>query len=105
MATNKTIRVIELLVNTSTTTTSNPIELDYRFGPGVPTRSFFFNKAAATGPSIYVEAAPTTAGPWIPFVEVTAACTATLVQSYINAPLIRLSYAGGGPATSIYFVV
>ena len=100
----KTIRVVAFQVSTSAVTTSNPIDLDYRFD-GTPTRSIFVQKSAAAGPSIFFEAAPAVEGPWIPFAEVTAACTTTLVQFEFDVPFVRSSYAGGGPLVTIYGVV
>lgn len=100
----KTIRVIAFQVSSSATTTSNPIDLDYRFD-GTPTRTFFVQKSGATGPSIFLEAAPTSTGPWIAFAEVTAACTTTIVEKIFDVPFVRSSYAGGGPLVTIYGVV
>lgn len=100
----KTIRVIPFQVSTSATTTSDAIDLDYRFD-GSPSRSFFVQKSGATGPSIFIEAAPYETGPWIAFAEVTAAVTTTLVQVIFDVPFVRTSYAGGGPLVTIYGVV
>ena len=100
----KTIRVIPFQVSTSATTTSDPIDLDYRFD-GSPTRTFWVQKSAAAGPSIFLEAAPFETGPWIAFAEVTAAVTTTLVQVIFDVPYVRSSYAGGGPLVTIYGVV
>ena len=100
----KTIRVVPFQVSSSATTTSNPIDLDYRFD-GTPTRTFFVQKSAAAGPTIFLEAAPTSTGPWIAFAEVTAACTTTIIEKIFDVPFVRTSYAGGGPLVTIYGVV
>lgn len=100
----KVIRLVNFQVSTSATTTSDPVDVDYRFDV-TPVRSFFVQKGSAAGPSIFLEAAPTTAGPWIPFAEVTAGVTTTLVQTYINTPYVRSSYAGGGPLVTIIGIV
>ena len=47
----------------------DPIDLDYRFD-GSPARCFWVQKSAATGPSIFLEAAPYETGPWIAFAEI-----------------------------------
>lgn len=100
----KTIRVVAFQVSSSATTTSPPIDCDYRFD-GTPTRTFFVQKSAASGPSIFLEAAPTSTGPWIAFAEVTAACTTTIIERIFDVPFVRTSYAGGGPLVTIYGVV
>ena len=100
----KTIRVVPFQVSSSATTTSNPIDCDYRFD-GTPTRTFFIQKSAAAGPTIFLEAAPTIDGPWIAFAEVTAACTTTIIERIFDVPYVRTSYAGGGPLVTIYGVV
>ena len=100
----KTIRVVAFQVSTSAATTSDPIDCDYRFD-GTPTRTFWVQKSAAAGPSIFLEAAPFETGPWIAFAEVTAAVTQALVQVIFDVPYVRSSYAGGGPLVTIYGVV
>lgn len=100
----KTIRVVPFQVSTSAATTSDPIDLDYRFD-GSPARAFWVQKSAAAGPSIFLEAAPFETGPWIPFAEVTAAVTTTIVLVVFDVPYVRTSYAGGGPLVTIYGVV
>jgi len=100
----KTIRVVAFQVSTSAATTSDPIDCDYRFD-GTPTRTFFVQKSAAAGPSIFLEAAPFETGPWIAFAEVTAACTTTIIENIFDVPFVRSSYAGGGPLVTIYGVV
>lgn len=100
----KTIRVVTFQVSSSATTTSDAIDCDYRFD-GTPTRTFWVQKSAATGPSIFLEAAPFETGPWIAFAEVTAACTTTLIENIFDVPYVRSSYAGGGPLVTIYGVV
>lgn len=100
----KSIRLIPFQVSSSATTTSPAIDMDYRFD-GTPTRTFFVQKSAAAGPSVFLEVAPTTAGPWIAFAEVTAACTTTVVPFLLDVPYVRTSYAGGGPLVTIYGVV
>lgn len=98
------IRVVNFQTSTSAATTSTPIDIDYRFG-GVRGRTFFITKSAATGPSIFIEGAPTADGPWIPLVEVTSGCTATIVDTFKEVPFVRSSYAGGGPIITIIGVV
>jgi hypothetical protein len=100
----KSIRLVPFQVSSSATTTSPAIDLDYRFD-GTPTRTFFVQKSAAAGPSVFLEAAPTTAGPWIAFAEVTAAVTQAIVPFELDIPYVRTSYAGGGPLVTIYGVV
>ncbi len=100
----KSIRLIAFQVSTSATTTSDAIDMDYRFD-GTPTRTFFVQKSAAAGPTIFLEAAPYETGPWIPFAEVTAACTTTIIERIFDVPFVRTSYAGGGPLVTIYGVV
>jgi hypothetical protein len=100
----KSIRLVPFQVSSSATTTSPAIDLDYRFD-GTPTRTFFVQKSAAAGPSVFFEAAPTTAGPWIAFAEVTAAVTQAVVPFELDVPFVRTSYAGGGPLVTIYGVV
>lgn len=100
----KTIRVVAFQVSSSATTTSPAIDCDYRFD-GTPTRTFFVQKSAAEGPSIFLEAAPTSTGPWIAFAEVTAACTTTIIEKIFDVPFVRTSYAGAGPLVTIYGVV
>jgi hypothetical protein len=100
----KSIRLVPFQVSTSAATTSPAIDLDYRFD-GTPTRTFFVQKSAAAGPSVFLEAAPTTAGPWIAFAEVTAAVTQALVPFDLDVPFVRTSYAGGGPLVTIYGIV
>lgn len=100
----KSIRVVPFQVSSSATTTSDPIDLDYRFD-GTPTRSFFVQKSAAAGPSVFLEAAPFETGPWIAFAEVTAAVTQALIPFELDVPYVRSSYAGGGPLVTIYGVV
>jgi len=98
------IRVVNFQTSTSATTTSNPIDVDYRFG-GVRVRTFFVVKSAATGPSIFIEGAPTSTGPWIAIAEVTSGCTTTIVETIKEVPFVRTSYAGGGPIITIVGVV
>jgi hypothetical protein len=100
----KTIRVVTFQVSSSATTTSDAIDCDYRFD-GTPTRTFWVQKSAAAGPSIFLEAAPFETGPWIAFAEVTAACTTTIIENIFDVPFVRSSYAGGGPLVTIYGVV
>lgn len=100
----KTIRVVPFQVSTSAATTSNPIDVDFRFD-GSPTRTFFVQKNAAIGPSIFLEAAPFPEGPWIAFAEVTAACTTTIIEKTFDVPFVRSSYAGAGALVTIYGVV
>jgi len=100
----KTIRVVAFQVSTSATTTSDPIDLDYRFD-GSPTRTFFVQKSSAIGPSIFIQAAPYEDGPWITFAEVTAACTTTMIEKIFDVPYVRTAYAGAGPLVTIYGVV
>ena len=100
----KTIRVVAFQVSTSAATTSPAIDCDYRFD-GTPNRSFFVQKSAAAGPSVFLEAAPYATGPWIAFAEVTAAVTQALVPFELDVPFVRTSYAGGGPLVTIYGVV
>jgi hypothetical protein len=100
----KSIRLVTFQVSTSAATTSPAIDLDYRFD-GTPTRTFFVQKSAAAGPSIFLEAAPFTTGPWVPFAEVSAAVTQVLVPFDLDVPFVRTSYAGGGPLVTIYGVV
>jgi len=100
----KSIRLVPFQVSTSATTTSPAIDLDYRFD-GTPVRTFFVQKSTAAGPSVFLEAAPTTAGPWIAFAEVTAGVTSTVVPFELDVPYVRSSYAGGGPLVTIYGVV
>jgi hypothetical protein len=100
----KSIRLVTFQVSTSAATTSPAIDLDYRFD-GTPTRTFFVQKSAAAGPSIFLEAAPTTAGPWIAFAEVTAGVAQAVVPFDLDVPFVRTSYAGGGPLVTIYGVV
>lgn len=100
----KSIRVVTFQVSTSAATTSDPIDLDYRFD-GTPTRTFFVQKSAAEGPSVFLQAAPTTAGPWITFAEVTAGAASAVVPFELDVPFVRTSYAGGGPLVTIYGVV
>lgn len=100
----KSIRVVPFQVSSSATTTSDPIDLDYRFD-GTPTRSFFVQKSAAAGPSVFLEAAPFETGPWIAFAEVTAAVTQALIPFELDVPFVRSSYAGGGPLVTIYGIV
>ena len=98
------IRVVPFITSTSATATSSVIDLDYRFGP-TPVRTIFFQKSTAAGPSIVIEAAPVTAGPWVPIIEVTAAVTATVVAFQVEYPFLRASYAGGGPLVTVIGVV
>lgn len=100
----KSIRLVPFQVSTSAATTTSAIDLDYRFD-GTPTRTFFVQKSAALGPSVFLEAAPTTAGPWIAFAEVTAAVTQAIVSFELDVPFVRTSYAGGGPLVTIYGIV
>ena len=100
----KSIRLITFQVSSSATTTSPAIDLDYRFD-GTPVRAFFVQKSAAAGPSIFLEAAPTTAGPWIAFAEVSANAASTIVPFGLDVPFVRTAYAGGGPLVTIYGVV
>ena len=100
----KSIRLVAFQVSTSATTTSEAIDCDYRFD-GTPTRTFFVQKSAAAGPSIFLEAAPYETGPWIAFAEVTAAVTQAVVPFELDVPFVRTSYAGGGPLVTIYGVV
>ncbi len=100
----KSIRLIAFQVSTSAATTSDAIDMDYRFD-GTPTRTIFVQKSAAAGPSVFLEVAPYETGPWIPFAEVTAAVTQALVPFDLDVPFIRSSYAGGGPLVTIYGVV
>jgi hypothetical protein len=100
----KSIRLVAFQVSTSAATTSPAIDLDYRFD-GTPARSFFVQKNAAAGPSIFLEAAPFPTGPWISFAEVTAAVTQALVPLELDVPFVRTSYAGGGPLVTIYGIV
>jgi hypothetical protein len=100
----KSIRVVAFQVSTSAVTTSDAIDCDYRFD-GTPTRTFWVQKSAAVGPSIFLEAAPFETGPWIAFAEVTAACTTTLIQQVFDVPFVRSSHAGGGPLVTIYGVL
>ena len=100
----KTIRIVTFQVSTSAATTSPAIDCDYRFD-GTPSRSFFVQKSAAVGPSIFLEAAPFPTGPWIPFAEVSAAVTQALVPFELDVPFVRSSYAGGGPLVTIYGIV
>lgn len=100
----KSIRVVAFQVSTSAVTTSDAIDCDYRFD-GTPTRTFWVQKSAALGPSIFLEAAPFETGPWIAFAEVTAACTTTLIQQVFDVPFVRSSHAGGGPLVTIYGVL
>lgn len=100
----KSIRVVAFQVSTSAVTTSDAIDCDYRFD-GTPTRTFWVQKSAAEGPSIFLEAAPFETGPWIAFAEVTAACTTTLIQQVFDVPFVRSSHAGGGPLVTIYGVL
>lgn len=100
----KTIRIVPFQVSTSAATTSDAIDCDYRFD-GTPNRSFFVQKSAAAGPSIFLEAAPYETGPWIAFAEVTAACTTTLILFELDVPFVRTSHAGGGPLITIYGIV
>lgn len=100
----KSIRLVTFQVSTSAATTSDAIDMDYRFD-GTPTRTIFVQKSAAEGPSIFFEVAPTENGPWIPFAEVTAAVTQALVSFELDVPFVRSSHAGGGPLVTIYGVV
>lgn len=101
---SQVIRVINFATSTSAATTTAAIDLDYRFGP-TPVRSIFVQKSAAAGPSVFIEAAPVTTGPWIPFIEVTAACTATVIPFQVEYPFVRASYAGSGPLITVIGVV
>lgn len=101
---SQVIRVIPFITSTSATATSNPIDLDYRFGP-TPVRSIFVQKSAAAGPSIFIEAAPVSTGPWVPFIEVTAAVTTAVITFQAEYPFIRASYAGAGPLITVIGVV
>lgn len=98
------IRVVNFQVSSSATTTSDPIDVDYRFG-GVRARTFFVQRSAAGGPSIFIEGAPTSLGPWIAIAEVTALCTTTIVETLKEVPFVRTSFAGGGPLVTIVGVV
>lgn len=99
----KTLRVVPMMVSASATATTTAIDVDYRFNAS-PMRSFFVQKSAAAGPSVFIEAAPYVDGPWIALAEVTAACTATIVRLEFEIPYVRASYAGGGPLVTIYGV-
>ena len=100
----KAIRLITFQVSTSAATTSSAIDLDYRFD-GTPVRTFFVQKSAAAGPSIFLEAAPTANGPWIAFAEVSANSASTIIPFGLDVPFVRSSYAGGGPLVTIYGIV
>lgn len=104
MSGTKVLRLVAFQVSTSAATTSPAIDLDYRFDFN-PTRTFFVQKSGATGPSIFIEVAPTSLGPWIPTAEVSAACTTTVISQTFAAPFVRTSYAGSGPLVTIYGVV
>lgn len=99
----KTLRVIPMMVSTSAATTTTATDVDYRFNAS-PMRSFFVQKSAAAGPSVFIEAAPYDTGPWIALAEVTAACTTTIVRLEFEIPYVRASYAGSGPLVTIYGV-
>jgi hypothetical protein len=100
----KAIRLVPFQVSTSAATTSPAIDLDYRFD-GTPVRTFFVQKSAAAGPAVFLEAAPTSTGPWIAFAEVSANAASTVVPFQLDVPFVRTSYAGGGPLVTIYGVV
>lgn len=98
------IRLVPFVVATSATTTSDPIDLDYRFGP-TPVRSFFISKSAAEGPALLIQAAPLSTGPWATFLEVSAGASNQVLTFQAEFPFVRVISPGGGPLVTVYGVV
>ena len=103
----KETRLVPIAVSVSSSI-GVTVDTDYRYD-GSPTRHIYVVKtgasAAVGGPAITFEAGPTRDGPWVPFAEVTAVCTATIIQFNFEPPFIKVSCAGGGPLVTIYAVI
>lgn len=101
---NTVIRVVPFIVSSAATATTSAIDLDYRFGP-TPVRSIFVVKSSASGGAIEMQAAPYSTGPWVTFIQVSSAVTATVIPFQIELPYVRAISPGGGPVVTIYGVI
>ena len=100
MATKNTITVM----TSSSAVTSLLIRADYRFNETNLSTFYIFKVGVSAGPSVSIAVSPDGVN-FHNVIEVTAACTATIINYEGNVPYFQITRAAGGPVTTVIAVV